>query len=188
MSRSGNSLIRLPKGIQVKEIFYKGRVYLIISGYYKVITLEIPAHLYIYKQNNSLMVLPLEKEVKSKSGKAFWGYYRAYLETVFDFLELGYLIILELKGVGFRLQLEGQSLKFYLGFSHLKTFPIPKNIFLKIGNKKETELHLFGYNKQYLCQIAAQIKMLKVPDLYKGKGIFFFDEVLTLKQGKQVDS
>mgnify|MGYP000471698554 CR=1 FL=1 len=144
---------------------------------------------YFYKNKNYLLIVPSKnKSDLNHKNKSFWGYYRAYLEAIFDFMELGYLVILELNGVGFRLKLEGNTLKFYLGFSHIKEYKIPNNIFVKIGNKKETELHLFGYDKQYLCQIAAQIKLLKKPDMYKGKGIFFFNETLVLKQGKQMDS
>jgi len=189
MSRSGQTAIIIPPKIGVKELEYKGKRYLIVKGYYKTISLVIPQGFYFYKNKNYLLIVPSKnKSDLNHKNKSFWGYYRAYLEAIFDFMELGYLVILELNGVGFRLKLEGNTLKFYLGFSHIKEYKIPNNIFVKIGNKKETELHLFGYDKQYLCQIAAQIKLLKKPDMYKGKGIFFFNETLVLKQGKQMDS
>jgi len=182
-------MIILPLQIKLKTIKYQGKTYLIIKGYYKTIAIKIPNFFVLYKNNNLLLLKKLyllEGKVSKKD--SFLGYYKTYLEELFNFLEVGYWVILELKGVGFRVKLENNILYFFLGLSHVKSFKLPKNIYIKVNNSLETELCLFGFNKQYLYEVVAQIKSLEYPDFYKGKGIFFLNEKIILKQGKRVET
>ena len=182
-------MIIVPLQIKLKTIKYQQKIYLIINGYYKTVVVQIPKFFVLYKNKNLLVLKKiniLENNIIKKD--AFLGYYKTYLEELFNFLEVGYCVILELKGVGFRVKLEKNLLYFFLGLSHVKTFKLPKNIYIKVNNDLETELCLFGFNKQYLYEVVAQMKHLEYPDFYKGKGIFFLNEKINLKQGKRVET
>jgi large subunit ribosomal protein L6 len=93
----------------------------------------------------------------------------------------GYSKQLEINGVGFRVSLSGQKLVFALGFSHDVEFPLPAGITAKVEKNVVT---ISGADKQMVGEVAAQIRSLKKPEPYKGKGIRYIDEVVRRKAGK----
>jgi large subunit ribosomal protein L6 len=95
----------------------------------------------------------------------------------------GYERKLELVGVGFRAAVAGKTLNLTLGFSHAVTFPIPEGITIEAPS--QTEVLIKGADKQRVGQVAAEIRGIRPPEPYKGKGVKYSDEKITLKEGKK---
>jgi large subunit ribosomal protein L6 len=95
----------------------------------------------------------------------------------------GYQRVLEISGVGYRAQVQGQKIVFTLGYSHPVEFNLPEGMKAEV-DKKQTQLTLHGIDKQQIGQVAANIRALRPPNVYKGKGIKYSDERVRLKVGK----
>ncbi|MHB1872903.1 MAG: 50S ribosomal protein L6, partial [Steroidobacteraceae bacterium] len=95
----------------------------------------------------------------------------------------GYEKKLELVGVGFRAQVQGKVLNLTLGFSHPVTFPIPEGI--TIETPSQTEILIKGVDCQKVGQVAAEIREVRPPEPYKGKGVRYANEQISLKEGKK---
>jgi large subunit ribosomal protein L6 len=95
----------------------------------------------------------------------------------------GYERILEIIGVGYRAQIQGQKINFMLGHSHPIEFALPQGISAEV-DKKQTLLTLRGIDKHLMGQVAANIRALRPPNIYKGKGIRYAGEIIRLKVGK----
>ena len=95
----------------------------------------------------------------------------------------GYERKLELVGVGFRAQVQGKTLNLTLGFSHPVNFPIPEGI--TIETPSQTEIVIKGVDRQKVGQVAAEIRDVRPPEPYKGKGVRYAGEKITLKEGKK---
>ncbi len=115
--------------------------------------------------------------------KRLWGMNRSLLNNAIVGASTGYEKILELTGVGFRASLKGKLLNMQLGFSHDINFDIPEGI--KIVVEKQTTLKITGTNKQQVGMIASQIKSLRPPEPYKGKGIKEQGQYILRKEGKK---
>lgn len=110
-----------------------------------------------------------------------------FLSNISNFIEgvtSGYFRYLELKGVGFKVLYSPthHSLFFFLGYNHITCYKLPFSVQVKI---KKQFILLFSYNKIFLSYISYQIKSLRFPDVYRGKGILFKEEILKFKPGKQ---
>jgi large subunit ribosomal protein L6 len=86
-------------------------------------------------------------------------------------------------GVGFRAQVQGKALNLTLGFSHPVNFPIPEGI--SIDTPSQTEIVVRGVDRQKVGQVAAQIRDIRPPEPYKGKGVRYANEQISLKEGKK---
>ena len=115
--------------------------------------------------------------------RAYKGQIEAIFKQSFQGLLQGYLTHLELIGVGFRVEQKEQQLEFKLGFSHPIFYDVPSDIRAIIA--KPTELALYGVDLNRLTQVAAQIKKLRPPEMYKGKGIRLSSDILYLKEMKK---
>ena len=115
--------------------------------------------------------------------KRLWGMNRSLLNNAIVGASTGYEKILELTGVGFRASLKGKLLNMQLGFSHDINFDIPEGI--KIVVEKQTTLKISGTNKQQVGMIASQIKSIRPPEPYKGKGIKEQGQYILRKEGKK---
>ena len=115
--------------------------------------------------------------------KRLWGMNRSLLNNAIIGTSKGYEKILELSGVGFRAALKGKQLNLQLGFSHDVNFDIPEGI--KITVEKQTTIKLSGFDKQQVGMVASQIKSLRPPEPYKGKGIKEQGQYILRKEGKK---
>ena len=115
--------------------------------------------------------------------KRLWGMHRSLLNSAIIGTSKGYEKILELSGVGFRAALKGRQLNLQLGFSHDVNFDIPEGI--KITVEKQTTIKLFGFDKQQVGMVASQIKSIRPPEPYKGKGIKEQGQYILRKEGKK---
>ena len=117
------------------------------------------------------------------TSKRLWGMNRSLLNNAIVGASSGYEKILELTGVGFRAALKGNILNMQLGFSHDINFDIPDGI--KIAVEKQTTLKISGSNKQQVGMVASQIKSIRPPEPYKGKGIKEKGQYILRKEGKK---
>ena len=117
------------------------------------------------------------------TSKRLWGMNRSLLNNAIIGASSGYEKILELTGVGFRAALKGNVLNMQLGFSHDINYDIPEGI--KIAVEKQTTLKISGSNKQQVGMVASQIKSLRPPEPYKGKGIKEKGQYILRKEGKK---
>src|ERR1700737_1535648 len=111
------------------------------------------------------------------------GATRAHLANMVRGVTKGYEKKLELVGVGFRAQVQGKTLNLTLGFSHPVNFPIPEGI--TIETPTQTEILIKGIDRQKVGQVAAEIRDVRPPEPYKGKGVRYAGEKITLKEGKK---
>ena len=117
------------------------------------------------------------------TSKRLWGMNRSLLNNAIIGASSGYEKILELTGVGFRAALKGNVLNMQLGFSHDINYNIPEGI--KIAVEKQTTLKISGSNKQQVGMVASQIKSIRPPEPYKGKGIKEKGQYILRKEGKK---
>jgi large subunit ribosomal protein L6 len=115
--------------------------------------------------------------------RAMAGATRAHLANMVNGVTKGYERKLELVGVGFRAAVQGKALNLTLGFSHPVVFAIPEGI--SIEAPSQTEILIKGIDRQRVGQVAAEIRDLRPPEPYKGKGVKYSDEKITLKEGKK---
>jgi large subunit ribosomal protein L6 len=111
------------------------------------------------------------------------GATRAHLANMVRGVTKGYEKKLELVGVGFRAQVQGKSLNLTLGFSHPVNMPIPEGI--NIETPSQTEIVVRGIDRQKVGQVAAEIRGIRPPEPYKGKGVRYAGEQIILKEGKK---
>ena len=119
----------------------------------------------------------------SKKRPASAGSTRAHLANMVTGVTKGYERKLELVGVGFRAQVSGKALNLTLGFSHPVTFDVPEGI--TIETPSQTEILIKGMDRQSVGQTAAVIRGIRPPEPYKGKGVRYSDEKISLKEGKK---
>ena len=118
-----------------------------------------------------------------QNSKRLWGMNRSLINNAVIGSSTGYEKTLELVGVGYRAALKGQQLNMQLGFSHDINFDIPQGI--KIAVEKQTILKISGPDKQQVGMVASQIKSIRPPEPYKGKGIKEQGQYILRKEGKK---
>ena len=126
--------------------------------------------------------LVVERKDDSKKQRALHGLSRALLANAVHGVSQGFSKSLEIHGVGYRADVSGKQLKLSLGYSHPVVFAIPDDV--KIEVEKNTRLTISGCNRQQVGQVAADIRALRPPDVYKLKGVRYADEKLRKKAGK----
>ncbi len=126
--------------------------------------------------------LTLKRRDDSKRQKALHGLARALLANAVAGVVSGFRKDLEIQGVGFRAQVSGKTVSFNIGFTHPVEYPIPDGI--QIAVDRQTRIAVTGIDRQRVGQAAAEIRSLRPPDVYKGKGIRYAGEHLRKKAGK----
>jgi large subunit ribosomal protein L6 len=119
----------------------------------------------------------------SRQANAMSGTIRALLANMVQGVTKGYERKLTLVGVGYRAQAAGDTLNLTLGFSHPVAHKMPKGV--KVETPSQTEILLKGVDKQQIGQVAAEVRAYRSPEPYKGKGVRYADEVVTLKETKK---
>jgi large subunit ribosomal protein L6 len=177
MSRIGKNPVAIPSGVNVAVA---GQV-VNIQGKLGKHALNIPPDVSVAVAEGKVTLTPREQ---SKRARALWGTSRALVATHIRGVSQGFTQNLEINGVGYRAQLEGKNLNLQLGFSHDIKFPIPEGITIKVG-EKQTTITITGADKQKVGQVAAEIRSLRKPEPYKGKGIKYDAEHIRRKEGKK---
>ncbi|MBI2588658.1 50S ribosomal protein L6 [Candidatus Saccharibacteria bacterium] len=123
----------------------------------------------------------VERNSEEKSVKSKHGLMRSLISNMIEGVSKGFTKKLEINGVGYRVQQTGSDLKFNLGFSHDVTYKVPEGIQVSV---EQNIISVSGASKQQVGQVAAEIRALKKPEPYKGKGIKYVDERIIRKSGK----
>tara|TARA_B100000965_G_scaffold8447_1_gene6552 strand:- start:2480 stop:3019 length:540 start_codon:yes stop_codon:yes gene_type:complete len=178
MSKIGKININIPD--KVKVLLTGNKIN--IEGPLGKKTLNFDNDLFELIINDGKDILIKPKKVTQEI-KRLWGMNRSLLNNAITGISKGYEKILELSGVGFRAALKGKQLNLQLGFSHDVNFDIPDGI--KIIVEKQTIIKITGFDKQQVGMIASQIKSIRPPEPYKGKGIKEQGQYILRKEGKK---
>ena len=178
MSKIGKINIAIPEKVKV---LLNGNT-INVEGPLGKKSLNLDTDLFDLKINEGKDVSIKPKKV-TQITKRLWGMNRSLLNNAIIGASKGYEKILELSGVGFRAALKGKQLNLQLGFSHDINFDIPEGI--KITVEKQTIIKIVGFDKQQVGMIASQIKSIRPPEPYKGKGIKEQGQYILRKEGKK---
>ena len=176
MSRIGKKEISLPKGVEVSQ---DGNA-VVVKGPKGSLTTPIVSGISVSVANN---VVKFERKDDEGKSRAFHGLMRALVANNVRGVSEGFKKELDIVGVGYRAEVKGREVVFQLGYSHPVRFAIPEGIEVAI-DAKTGHITITGIDKQKVGQTAAEIRGLREPDPYKGKGIKYSDEVIRRKAGK----
>jgi large subunit ribosomal protein L6 len=177
MSRIGKKPISIPSGVKVE----KTSNLLKVSGPKGNLQQEIHPLVEVTVKENEIVVDVANKEAKKE--KALWGLFRSLVFNMIEGVTKGFEKKLEVNGVGFKVASQPGKIVMSLGFSHPVEVSVPKDLQVAVEKNLIT---ITGADKQRVGQFAAEIRELKKPEPYKGKGIKYIDEVIVKKAGKVV--
>lgn len=175
MSRVGKIIRTIPSGVTVE--IKNGEMS--VSGPKGKLSLTIHPRVTVVNSDNALTVSVVDEN--SKKDRALWGTFSSLIENLFDGVTKGFEKKLEINGVGFKVAMKGTALGLEVGFSHPVVFEAPAGITFKV---EKNIITIEGIDKQVVGETAAQIRKIRKPEPYKGKGIRYVDEVVLRKAGK----
>ncbi len=175
MSRIGRLPIPLPSGVKVTV----GEATVSVQGPKGTLAHAVPPGITARLDGQRVL---LERSDDTKRLKALHGLTRALIANAVAGVSKGFVKELEIQGVGYRAQVSGRSVSFSLGYSHPVEFPIPEGV--QVAVDRQVRLTVSGADRQAVGQVAAKIRSLRPPDVYKGKGIRYVGEVVRKKAGK----
>jgi large subunit ribosomal protein L6 len=174
MSRVAKKPITLPKGVELTQ--KDGTIQ--VKGPKGSLTLVQPSGVSLNVDGSNVQI-----STADASADAMGGTLRALLANCVAGVTQGYERKLELVGVGYRASMQGKDLNLTLGFSHPVLFPVPAGV--SIETPSQTEILIKGADKQSVGQVAAKIRAFRPPEPYKGKGVRYSGEKITLKEAKK---
>jgi len=176
MSRVASNPVALPSGVEVK--LSEGQ--LEVKGGKGSLSMEVNPVVEINQDGSTLTFVAKNG---SKFSRAMSGTTRALVNNMVTGVSAGFEKKLQLIGVGYRVQVQGQKLNLNLGFSHPVEYELPKGV--KAESPSQTEIVLSSIDKQLLGQVAAEIRAFRPPEPYKGKGVRYADEHVRRKEAKK---
>lgn len=182
MSRIGKKPIEIPKEVEVK--IEGERV--TVKGPKGELSREIRPEIKVEMKENKIFVSASDTKIPVRQAKkipAFWGLFRALIFNMVQGVSTGFEKKLEIEGIGYKAQVEGEDLILNVGYSHQVRMKIPKD--LKVSVEKNV-ISVSGADKESVGQFAAIIRKTKLAEPYKGKGIKYFGEKIRRKEGKKV--
>ncbi|MFA5084380.1 MAG: 50S ribosomal protein L6 [Candidatus Paceibacterota bacterium] len=179
MSKIGKKIINIPEGIKTEikdgEIAFQNA-----KG--DILKFEILPGVTASLQDK---ILSFAVEKEGRQGRTNWGTMRSLANNAVIGLSKGFDKTLEIEGIGYKVEKDGEVLVFKLGFSHLIRLSLPTGIKAEIS---KNILKISGFDKALIGKIAAEIRELKKPEPYKGKGIRYQGEIIKKKSGKKVEA
>ncbi|MGA8170056.1 MAG: 50S ribosomal protein L6 [Methylocystis sp.] len=176
MSRIGKKPVVVPAGVTAKV---DGQL-VTVKGAKGQLEFLVPDDVSVVHQDNAIKVDPRNE---TKRARALWGTSRARVNNIVLGVTAGFEKKLEITGVGYRAAAQGKNLELQLGYSHPVNYPIPAGV--TITTPKPTEITISGIDKRQIGQIAAEIRALRAPEPYKGKGVKYANEFIFRKEGKK---
>ena len=176
MSRIGKKAVAVPAGVTAN---LQGSN-LTVKGPKGELRMAFNEHVVIKQEGSGIKVDPRNT---SKLARSSWGMSRTMVANMMKGVTEGYSKTLEINGVGYRAAVQGKVLQLNLGYSHDVNYEIPAGI--EIKTPKPTEIVVSGIDKQRVGQVAAEIRKLRPPEPYKGKGIRYAGEHVARKVGKR---
>ncbi len=176
MSRIGKKPVELPSGVEAS-----------VSG--QTVTVKGPKGQRQFTAADDVTIsvdgniVKVEPRGTSKRAKQQWGMSRTMVGNLVTGVSTGFKKELEINGVGYRAQAQGNVLKLNLGYSHEVNFDVPEGV--TVTTPKQTEVVVEGIDQQLVGQVAANIREWRAPEPYKGKGIKYKDEYIFRKEGKK---
>jgi len=176
MSRIGKRPVELPSGVEAK-----------VSG--QTVEVKGPKGTRSFTANDDVTLTSEDGKItvtprgKSKRARQQWGMSRTMIANLVSGVTDGFKKELEINGVGYRAQVQGDTLKLNLGYSHDVDFQIPQGV--TVTAPKPTQIVVEGADQQQVGQVAANIREWRAPEPYKGKGIKYADEYIFRKEGKK---
>jgi len=174
MSRIGRKPITIPTGVTVE---LSGR-HIKVAGPKGTLELDILEGINVEQKDG---VLNVTKAVETPETGRLYGLMRTLIDNMVVGVSTGFTRALEINGVGFRAAVAGNVINLSLGFSHPVVFNLPQGVEAKI---EKNVITLSGFDKQLVGQVAANLRALKKPEPYKGKGIKYVEEQIKRKAGK----
>lgn len=176
MSRVGRNPIPLPSGVDVTIQEQHVRV----KGAKGQLEFDVPMPITVRKEENTLLI---ERPDDARANRALHGTARAILANMVKGVSEGFTRQLEINGVGYRASVQGDAINFELGYSHPILFDLPKGVSAQV--ERNTLVTIMGIDKQVLGETAANIRKLRPPEPYKGKGVKYVEETIRRKVGKK---
>lgn len=176
MSRIGNKHIPLPAGVTVTV---EGNLITVKGPKGQLELVKNPDISVNVEENNVVVTRPTD----DKEHRSLHGTTRALVHNMVVGVSEGYEKVLEIVGVGYRAQLQGNTLVLNLGYSHPVNMELPKGI--SVTCPSATEVHVLGCDKQVVGEFAAEIRKVRGPEPYKGKGVHYKGEHIRRKEGKK---
>ena len=178
MSRIGNRILTIPSGVEVN-----------VEG--NTITVKGPKGTLEYTFRNNVEVkvedgkITVTRKDDSKVSKQLHGTTNSNINNMLIGVSEGFKKELEINGVGYRFQLQGNKVVISAGYSHPVEMVSPEGVKMEMPEKSQTELIISGIDKQAVTEFAANIRAIRKPEPYKGKGIKYKDEHIRRKEGKK---
>ena len=176
MSRVGKQPVPVPTGVECKmaETLFK------VKGPKGQLERELHANMKVEISNDQVVVT---RPSDGRVDRSLHGLTRTLINNMVVGVTDGFSKSLSIVGVGYKVELKGKNLKLSLGYSHPIDFPAPKGIEFEVDSKKNT-IAVKGINKEQVGQTTAEIRMLRPPEPYKGKGVMYVNERIQRKAGK----
>ena len=175
MSRIGNKPITVPDGVEVKIDGQK----ITVKGPKGTLESEIHKNISVSMENN---VITVTRPNDLALNRSLHGLTRTLINNMITGVEKEYTRELQINGVGYRVQKQGNNLNLVLGYSHPVIFEAPEGITFDIPN--QNTIIVRGIDKELVGQTAANIRTKRPPEVYRGKGIKYAEEVIRRKEGK----
>ncbi len=179
MSRIGKQKIEIPEGVTIE----------VKDGLIKV---KGPKGELIRKLNNLVSVAVQDGEVKvsvekpeEKKERALWGTFSAHIKNMIKGVTEGFFKDLEVNGVGYKVSMQGNDLKIEVGYSHPVIYKTPEGIVI---STEKNQIKVTGVDTELVGRVSAEIRKVRKPEPYKGKGIKYLEEVIRRKAGKTAKS
>jgi large subunit ribosomal protein L6 len=175
MSRIGKKPVAIPAGVSVTV----GATEVKVKGPKGELSLPVPKSCTVKQENGEIVVT---RDGDDKFVRATHGTTRAHLNNMVKGVTAGFVKDLEIVGVGYKAEAKGTTLTLTIGYSHLVNFTAPQGI--TIETPEPTKIKISGIDRQKVGQVAAEIRGIRPPEPYKGKGIKYIDEHIERKAGK----
>src|SRR6266850_4931707 len=176
MSRIGNLPVTVPKGVDVTVASDQ----ISIKGPLGTLSQRLSTTVEVTRDGDHIVFKALDESIQTN---AMSGTLRALVANMVQGVTKGYERKLQLVGVGYRAQAQGDKLNLTVGFSHPVVHKMPKGI--KVETPQQTEIVIKGIDKQVVGQVAAEVRGYRPPEPYKGKGVRYADERVVLKETKK---
>jgi large subunit ribosomal protein L6 len=175
MSRLGKQPIEIPSGVEATL----ANGILTLKGPKGTLTHTTNPLVEIVVADNAITLTPTKKTI---AANAMWGTHAALVRSMLEGIQKGYTKVLEIEGVGYRAEAQGQKVTLSVGFSHPVVIAVPAGITV---TSEKNVMTISGIDKHAVGQFAANVRKVKKPEPYKGKGIRYKGEYIIRKQGKK---
>lgn len=175
MSRIGKQPIEIPAGTEVTV----SEGLLTVKGKGGELTKKLHSDVVVTVEGSQVVVTPAND---SRQAQALWGTFASHVRNMVTGVNEPYEKKLSVEGVGYKVSLEGSKLVLNVGFSHSVEVEVPEGVAVEV---EKNEINIKGANKETVGQFAANVRAVKKPEPYKGKGIRYSDEIVRRKEGKR---